>query len=241
MPSPMPSPTSGPMLVLAHRGASQAAVENTPAAFRLADAMGADGVELDVRLAADGSLVVSHDPLPTDASATDVPSLGAVLDACGGRMLVNVEIKNLEHEPAFDPTMAIADATIAELRRRADDPGRWLISSFSRATVDHCRQRAPELATAALCLAASSTELEQIAGGGHAAVHPAAGAVDEALVVRAHDLGLAVNVWTVNDADRLRQLRDLGVDGVCTDVPDVALAALDRSGAAVNPRWGRPA
>ena len=50
-------------LVLAHRGASRAAAENTPEAFRLALALGADGVELDVRRAADGALVVHHDPV----------------------------------------------------------------------------------------------------------------------------------------------------------------------------------
>jgi glycerophosphoryl diester phosphodiesterase len=232
---------SSPMLVLAHRGASRAAAENSPAAFRLADSMGADGVELDVRVAPDGSLVVAHDPLPTDGSRISAPPLADVLDACGSRLLVNVEIKNLEFETGFDPTMSIADATIAELRRR-DDPGRWLISSFSWATIDHCRQRAPELATAALCLSSSPSELDRIAAGGHAAVHPAAGAVDEELVARAHRLGLAVNVWTVNDPDRMGELQEMRVDGVCTDVPDLALAALGRSGgAAVSPRWGRPA
>jgi glycerophosphoryl diester phosphodiesterase len=237
----VPSPLPAPVLVIAHRGASRAAVENTPAAFRLADTMGADGVELDVRAAPDGSLVVAHDPLPAGGSAAAMPRLGEVLDACGPRMLVNVEIKNLEVEAGFDPTMAIADTTIAELGRRGGESGRWLISSFSWATIDHCRERAPELATAALCLRASPSALERIARAGHAAVHPDARAVTEELVVRAHDLGLGVNVWTVNDPDHIRRLADMGIDGVCTDVPDVALAALGRTGEpAVTPVWGTP-
>jgi glycerophosphoryl diester phosphodiesterase len=54
-------------------------------------------------------------------------------------------------------------------------------------------------------------------------------AVDAELVGRAHGLGLAVNTWTVNDPDRIRALRDLGVDAVVSDVPDEALAALGRT------------
>ncbi len=230
------------VLVIAHRGASRTETENTPEAFRRADAMGADGVELDVRLAADGSLVVSHDPLPASpTNADDRPALLAdVLDACGSRMLVNVEIKNFESEPDFDPDMAIADATIEHLRRRGGDSGRWLVSSFSWATIDHCRRIAPEFETAALCGTISATALERVARAGHAAVNPAAVTVD--LVDRAHALGLAVNVWTVNDLDQIIELRDVGVDGLVTDVPDRALAALGRDGGScLTPRWGRRA
>ncbi len=73
--------------------------------------MGADGVELDVRLAPDGHggsrLVVFHDPLPTDQSDLDaLPGFDEILDACGDRMLVNVEIKNSEADGGYDPTMA---------------------------------------------------------------------------------------------------------------------------------------
>jgi glycerophosphoryl diester phosphodiesterase len=230
------------VLVIAHRGASRAEIEHTPAAFLRADSMGADGVELDVRVAVDGSLVVAHDPLPrSPTSADDRPALlSDVLDSCGSRMLVNVEIKNFETEPDFDPEMAIADATIEHLRRRGGDSDRWLISSFSWATIDHCRRVAPEFSTAALCRKVSATALERVARAGHSAVNPAAATVD--LVDRAHALGLAVNVWTVNDPDRIIELRDVGVDGLVTPVPDRALAALGRVGGPdLRPRWGRRA
>ena len=65
------------MLVLAHRGASRDAPENTPDAFRLADRQGADGVELDVRLHRSGQLLVRHDPLP----AVDVTDGATASDA----------------------------------------------------------------------------------------------------------------------------------------------------------------
>jgi len=90
------------MLVIGHRGASVAAAENTVQAFVLADAMGADGVELDVRLAPDGRLLVKHDPLPADLDDLEgYPELREVLAVCG-EMLVNVEIKNSADELGRD-------------------------------------------------------------------------------------------------------------------------------------------
>ncbi len=236
------------MLVIGHRGASAAAEENTPEAFELADRMGADGVELDVRIAADErgrlELVVHHDPLPADRGALGaLPRLDTVLDACGDRMLVNVEIKNSDDDGGHDPTMAVVAPTLAALRARGPSwRDRLLISSFSMATIDHCRRVAPELATAFLTMLADDDAIERSRVSGHQAIHPHHLGVDAALVERCHRAGLAVNIWTANDVDRIRELADMGVDGACTDVPDLALDALGRGDepAALNPRWGTP-
>jgi glycerophosphoryl diester phosphodiesterase len=230
------------MLVLAHRGASAAAPENTPEAFALADRMGADGVELDVRRTASGQLLVAHDPLPEsldDVHALGPATLAEVLDACGDRMLVNVEIKNSKVDPDYDPTMAMVVPVIDELRRRgAGATGRWLISSFSWSTVAACRAYAPEIATGCLTSAAvDEPTIERLAAAGHRALHPWEAQLDEALMELCRRHGLAVNTWTCNDPTRLVELAGLGVDGVCTDVPDVALVALGRERAATNPSW----
>jgi glycerophosphoryl diester phosphodiesterase len=63
---------------------------------------------------------------------------------------------------------------------------------------------------------------------GHAALHPWDPSVDAALVERAHSAGIAVNAWTVDDPARIRALAAMGVDGIVTNVPDVALRALGR-------------
>jgi glycerophosphoryl diester phosphodiesterase len=230
------------MLVLAHRGASAAAAENTPEAFALADRMGADGVELDVRRTVTGRLVVAHDPLPETLDGVDAPGPATftdVLDACGDRMLVNVEIKNSKTEPGYDPTMAMVVPIIDELRRRG--PGaadRWLISSFSWSTVAACREYAPEIATGCLTSApVDEPTIERLAAAGHRALHPWEAQLDEGLVARCRRHGLAVNTWTCNDPARLVELAGLGVDGVCTDVPDVALVALGRERPAADPSW----
>src|SRR5688500_15920991 len=103
--------------VWAHRGASRAERENTLAAFASAVAMGADGVELDVRRTRDGAMAVHHDAALADGRLlaeltvadlpADVPLLDAALDACGD-LVVNVEIKNLPGEPDFDPDERLA-------------------------------------------------------------------------------------------------------------------------------------
>ncbi|WP_040494036.1 glycerophosphodiester phosphodiesterase [Ilumatobacter nonamiensis] len=239
------------MQVVGHRGASFALPENTPEAFAAADAMGADGVELDVRITGDGQggsrLVVFHNPLPDSQSEVDsIVGLDDVLDACGDRMLVNVEIKNSADDGGFDPTMAVVAPTIEALRRRGPKwSHRWLISSFSLRTIDHCRSAAPEIPTALLTHAPTDRAISLAADRGHVAIHPWVAALDEERVGACHRAGLAVNTWTCNDADRISELAAIGVDGVCTDVPDVALTALGRDvavdGPEISPAWGRRA
>lgn len=227
----VPGGRPGRRAVIAHRGASRAEAENTVAAFRRAAAMGADAVELDVRRTADGVLVVHHNPHLDDGrlvAATvhadlpdHLPTLGEALDACQG-MWVNVEIKNDPDEPDFDPTESIADETIAHLVARDDDE-RWLISSFRMETVDRCRALAPTIRTAWLCVDVPEGIERTLVRKGHAALHPWHHAVDRALLDRCHAAGVEVNVWTCDDAERMAALYDWGIDGICTNVPDLAV------------------
>ena len=68
-----------------------------------------------------------------------------------------------------------------------------------------------------------------LVGNGHRALHPYDPLVDAALVEACHELGLDVNVWTVDDPARMEELIGFGVDGICTNVPDVLLAVLGRA------------
>jgi glycerophosphoryl diester phosphodiesterase len=212
--------------VLAHRGASRAAAENTPEAFRLALALGADGVELDVRRAACGTLVVHHDPAlngnPVRRLAQPpLPTLAVALDASAGGM-VDVELKTDGDAPG-----GVAAAVCACLRRRGTRD-QVVASSFDPAALRAVRALRPDIPTA--LVVASDDELgaalREAARAGHRALHPERHLVDGTLVRRARALGLAVRAWTVNDADELQQLAKLGVDGLITDVPDVARAVL---------------
>ncbi len=232
----------GLVLVIGHRGAPRTAPENTPAAFESADRMGADGVELDVWWAPTAGLVVHHDAPPDDPELlAALPTLSEVLDACGDRMLVNVEIKNAADEADVD--LDVVGPTIAELIRRGRRHAhRWLISSFSWSTIELCRKVSTAVPTAFLVVDATGDAVERTVRAGHRAIHPWADALTGEIVGRCHAAGLAVNTWTCNDPARLVEFAAMGVDGVCTDVPDVALGALGRAGStpAVTPRWGTP-
>ncbi len=218
--------------IIAHRGASFAEAENTVAAFRRAVELGAEGIELDVRRTGDDRLVVHHDAhLPdgrviVDTPAAElpdhVPTLEAALDACRGAF-VNIEIKNAPDDPDADPTDWVLHRTGVELARRHSD-ARWLISSFRWETVVRCRQLLPAVKSAWLVVEVEPTAIERCAAAGHAALHPWVGALDEGTVAAAHAAGLAVNTWTCDDPDRMRELIAWGVDGICTNVPDVGVA-----------------
>lgn len=211
--------------------------------------MGADGVELDVRIAPDGHgsdrLVIFHNPLPESQEEIDaLPGFDEVLDACGDRMIINVEIKNSENEGGHDPTMAVVAPTIAAMQARGSEwAHRWLLSSFNLATMDHCRLVAPGIPTALLVDDATDEAIAAAVAGGHVAIHPWAETLTTERVSACHSAGLLVNIWTCNEPERLVELDAMGVDGVCTDVPDVALESLGRGGdgPALSPTWGIPA
>jgi len=237
------SPQVPTVLVIGHRGASAVQPENTVEAFGHAAALGADWVELDVRRTADDQLTVHHDAVLPDGrpivevAAADLPpslpSLVEALDACAG-MGVNIEIKNERHEPDFDPDDQVARAVAALLSGATPvlPAGRVLVTSFNPTTIDVVHEQAPHVPTGRLTANGHDLDgrIERAAAAGHVAVNPYDGLVDEHLMEVARGVGLAVYVWTVDDPDRMRALVELGVDGIITNVPDVARAVVDRSG-----------
>jgi glycerophosphoryl diester phosphodiesterase len=225
-------------LVIGHRGAPLVAAENSVASFRAASRAGADGVELDVRRTADGGFAVIHDAHLPDGRAvvtlrraelpSDIPDLDAALDACRGLRLVNVEIKNWPGDPDFDATLAFVDAVVGVLAARpADERERFVVSCFHLPSVDRVQELAPDLVTGWLVIGGGDPVSEVVAHG-HQALHPHHAFVTPELVERAHREEVAVNTWTCDDPERIRWLDGIGVDGIVTNVPDVALSALGR-------------
>ena len=227
--------------VIAHRGASKVERENTLAAFRRAGEMGADAVELDVRRTADGALAIHHDAklpdgrLVCEVLAVDlpehVPSLAEALDACEG-MWVNIEIKNHPIDADYDSTDTLAASVAAHLAVRGQDH-RWLISAFNRPTIDAMRTFRPEVRTAWLTEGVRESDWERVsrdlAGSGHIALHPYVKFLEEGCITAFHAAGLEVNSWTVDSPEDMRRIIGWGIDGICTNVPDVALSVLAES------------
>jgi glycerophosphoryl diester phosphodiesterase len=233
----MPHPSGRPWII-AHRGASLRAPENTLAAFRLAAELGADAVELDVRMTADGLLVVHHDDTlagrdrPISAmlraeireTAPDVPDLDAALDVCRP-MWVDVEIKNDPRDADWDE-----ERRIAHQMTEACAGHDVVVTSFDPVSV--------EIAAAAglrtgLLLARGvdpATAAGLAADAGHRFLLPhhstLAGAAGPHIIAAARAAEIEVAVWTVDEPDDIARLAALGVGGIATNAPDVAASVL---------------
>jgi len=240
------SGASGP-LVIGHRGASAREPENSLRAFQRASRDGADGVELDVLCCRTGEVVVFHDDdllrlagrderidaLPfaavrevTLSGGVGIPTLEEAFEACGPELLVNVELKTAGlRDPAvpalFDGVSAILDRT--GVARRV------LVSSFSPMAVWRWQRRRPDVQAALLFEKEAAVPLRR--AWPLQLLRPFAANPDQRLctpklVDRLHRAGYAVNTWTVDDPARLRELRDMGVDGLIANDPAAARAAL---------------
>jgi glycerophosphoryl diester phosphodiesterase len=245
-------------LVVAHRGASATEPENTLAAFDAAFRAGADAVELDVRLTADGIAVVLHDPdvsASTDGSGLvhemtlaevkrldasggrgprqEVPTLAEALGVIADRGGVDLEIKNLPGEPAFDsPEEAILEATVKVLEA-SPHRGPVLITSFNWLTIERSKELAPDIPTGFLTIAAidAHAALVYTRRGGHDFVLPQTPALLEAgedLVKEAHDDGVGVGTWVADDEETLETLFRWDVDAVASNDPLRAVGVRDR-------------
>jgi glycerophosphoryl diester phosphodiesterase len=202
-------------------------VENTLDAFAEARRLGADGVELDVRLTGDGALAVHHDAevpglgpvceLAVSDLPSHVPLLADALAACDG-MVVNVEIKNAPQDPGWDRGEAVATLTAAAIEE-SDWTERVIVSSFQPSTLRAVRAADGRLALGALWgwTVDAPDALTEAVAAGFGAVHPFVSSVTPSLVDQVHEAGLAVNVWTVNSPDDLRAMVGLGVDALITD------------------------
>ena len=209
------------------------------AAFRGAREMGADMVELDVRRTADGQLAIHHDAHLPDGRAvcdvasadlpSDIPSLAEAIEACGA-IGVNIEVKSSARDPDFDPSRSVA-ADVAAIVGSRGLYDRIVVSSFDVGSISRVREVDAGVATAWLTMVVPDTAavVASLVDAGHRALHPHDPIVDAALVDACHAAGIEVNVWTVDDPARMAELVALGVDGICTNVPDVALRVLGRS------------
>lgn len=234
---------AGRPLVIAHRGASARATENTAAAVERARAEGADAVEIDVRLAAGGEVVVFHDAdlerlagrpekveaLPFAelrrvelAGGGRIASLDEILEAAGPEMLVDLEVKSEDPRRAGPLCRAVA----AALSRHPALPN-LLISSFDPSALVRLRHLP--------CLFGYLFHQRQglpLRRGwparwvGADAVHPEHSLVTADRLRRWHRRGFLVNVWTADHPARIAALARLGVDGICTNDPAGAVAAL---------------
>ena len=240
-----PAAPDRPVLVVAHRGASAEAPENTLAAYRAAMAHGVQAVECDVRLSADGAVVVMHDPTlerTTDGSGPvaartlaelrrldagrwkapafageRIPELGEVLDLVRGRMLLFVDLKEGR---GLEERVARLVGSRTDVIALAFDPRR----------IARMRSLLPHVPAMLLVRREPDDEVEMLiavaAQAGAALLGVEVAGVDRPLIEAAHRSGLGVFAWTVNDPGDARQLAAAGIDCLITDRPDAIAAAV---------------
>jgi glycerophosphoryl diester phosphodiesterase len=240
---------AGPPRLFAHRGASADATENTLAAFALARAQGADGVELDVVRCQTGEVVVFHDDdlvrlagrpgwvrtMPLTAlrevqlkGGGGIPLLTEVMETVSRDLLVNVELKAPKSARARLADDGLAEAVAAIVRLHGAEE-RVIVSSFDPLLLRRFSRAHPGVATGLLFGAEQGLVLRRgwlASALRPTALHPEAVLVSPAALRRWRARGYAVNVWTVDDPAELRALDALGVDGLITNRPAAARAAL---------------
>lgn len=231
--------------VMGHRGAGGLAPENTLAAIQKAIDAGAEWVEVDVQETADGSVMVVHDSdfmklagvnlkvwdaTQADVESIDVgrgfdpafagervPTLAAVLEACRGKVGVNIELKDYGHGQRLEER-------VAEIVEAHGMQQEVILMSLKPAVVKRMKALRPEWTVGLLMSVAvgdaASLEADFLAVN--------ARFVSRAFVRRAHRAGKAVYAWTLNDAVGLSTLISRGVDGVITDYPDLAARVLQQ-------------
>ena len=234
-----------PVVNIAHRGASAYAPENTFAAFDLALAMAADGLETDLRLTADGCVVLMHDETvdrTTDGKgklanltlaqvrALDagswfspefagerVPTLVEFLAAFGGCVPLVLEVK---------------DAGCVELALREVLARGYLytvtFTAFAIEPLERILALEPSARTGYLVMEANSALMRELVGKGVTQVCPRANVITPEMVKAAHAAGLEVRAWGVRDEELMLRVLDAGADGMTVNWPDILRAELMR-------------
>ena len=234
-------------LVIGHRGASQDAPENTLASFRLAFEQGADGIEADFRLTADGEIICLHDDgtgrtagvdLPVAQSSWEelrrldcgawkgeawrgerIPSLGEVLAALPAAKRIFIELKS---GPEIIPALA------ATLAASGVAPGRIRLLCFNAELIRSLKERLPDYRSCWLTdyrwragwHPSQQQVLETLRScGADGLASRSRGILEPSFVAQLRQESREIHVWTVDAAAEARRLAGLGVDSIMTNRP----------------------
>lgn len=221
--------------LIAHRGASGYAPENTISAFKKALDMGMDFFEFDIQQTLDGQLIVYHDYMvkntttqikdltfkqvlelqtPEDKACT----LKETLDLFIRNEIINIEIKNRENRyPLIAKETAALIKTLAPQYQK-----RLLISSFNFSTLEEIRALLPEIKIGLLPYDNDpASALKKAKSINCFSIHPSTSYVTEKNIKLAHDHGYKVYVYTVNTKERALELKAMNADGIFTNYPDL--------------------
>jgi glycerophosphoryl diester phosphodiesterase len=240
--------TSKTPLVIAHRGDTHAALENTMPAFESALRLGVDGIEMDLQLSRDGRVVLFHDDdlarlasrpgTIGDFAAAEleriplsnggrIPTLETLFDLVRDRCLLNLEIKTRPRWHAFGSGRL--ERAVAEVLKRFGLGESILVSSFHPLPLWRMRRLAPHLRRGVLFDSKLWLHRMAMPFTSPFSLNAPRALTSEGLVRSAHDAGRRVLVWTVNDENDMKQCLEAGVDGIITDEPRRLKALLQQT------------
>jgi len=235
--------------IIAHRGASHYAPENTLAAFELAVDMGATKIELDVDVTRDGQLIVMHDSrvdrttngmgrvrdytlaelreLTADRgwegqfarSEIRVPTLAEVLEFAGARDLW----VNIETKDFTNSWGTVNDLVAAEVAA-CDRVESTLISSINHRAVAGFARSYPQFNTAIAFIETFADLPGYARRCGANVLHPHFSLINEQFVAEAREHGLGINAWTIDDDAAADHILEFDIDGLMSNRPDVGTA-----------------
>lgn len=224
------------MRVIAHRGASAYAPENTLKAIRLALEMGVDAVEVDVRLSKDGYLVVIHDDTldrTTDGSGPvaeftlaelkmlnaglgeRIPTLQEVLEEVKACLIIEVKVEGVERK-------------VVDALREADRLDYVMVTSFIHPLIKKVKELEPSVKTGVIVSGLPVKPVELALHAKAEAIFPNHKYLSREAVEEARRGGLQVYPWVVDRLDEAKRLMDLGVNGLVTNRPRELLRLLGR-------------
>lgn len=224
------------MICIGHRGAKGRAPENTIFSFKEAIAAKADFIEFDVQLSKDNVPVIIHDATVDRTSPAKglvssytlselksfdfgigekIPTLTEVMDVAERHCKVNIEIKNID----------ALDLVVKEVKKRIAS-GAWtkndfLISYFGVKALIIFKMKMPKIKTSVLSerLPYISALVARLIGCSFLGIEDKK--CSRGLVVFSHLIGLKINVWTVDEPAEITRFKEMGVDGLIGDFPDL--------------------
>jgi glycerophosphoryl diester phosphodiesterase len=237
--------------VVAHRGASGHAPENTMAAFRRAAEMGARFIETDLRLTRDARVVAIHDATLDRTTTGHGPvylcsleemralDAGAWFDSHGGGSFAGERVPTLEEILRFakerdvllyleikpDETWGIEHAIVGALRDSGES-ARVVLLCFDTRLLESVRRLDGNFMTGYLCDHPSPDLVDRAIDLGARQLVPRGDLATPSLVRKAHEAGLQVVAWTINEPDQMRRLIAAGADGIMTDYPERLVGVL---------------
>jgi glycerophosphoryl diester phosphodiesterase len=231
-------------IVMAHRGASAVAPENTLVAYEKAMEMGADYAELDVRQTKDGAIVLMHDKTVHRTTGMKgfvwdftleelkqleagswfgekykgepIPTLEEVIRLVQGRMKLNIEVKISENEPGIAQK-------VVDIVRAENFSKNCMITSFDMETIKTFKVIGPDLRTGFIF---DKEYRPDVFEGNWDILSSNYKLVDAEFMCLAKKSGKKTYVWTVNEREEMLRLIGLGVDGIITDKPDLLNSVL---------------